>query len=125
MNYLKLLTANYVHSEKIEEAAQLFDLSFPLNALDKIDHLYQDQNITLDEKLLTEAEIFLWQNDISSFFDNIKLIDSAKYIEIKNELITIYKILKNNFEEDDKFLRKKKQKIDFFFWKVYWINEKG
>lgn len=59
MNYLKLLTADYVHSEKIEEVSQLFDLSFPLNALDKIDNLYQDQNITLDEKLLTEAEIFL------------------------------------------------------------------
>ncbi len=67
MNYLKLLTADYVHSEKIEEVSQLFDLSFPLNALDKIDNLYQDQNITLDEKLLTEAEIFLWQNNISSF----------------------------------------------------------
>lgn len=105
---MKLLTANYVHSEKIEEAAHLFDLSFPLNALDKIDHLYQDQNITLDEKLLTAAEIFLWQNNISGFFDNIKLIDSPKYIEIKNELITIYKILKNNFEETSIFLRKSK-----------------
>ena len=122
---MRLLTADYVHSEKIEEVSQLFDLSFPLNALDKIDHLYQDQNITLDEKLLTEAKIFLWQNNISSFFDNIKLIDSPKYIEIKNELITIYKILKNNFEEDDKFLRKSKTKNRFFFWKVYWINEKG
>jgi len=111
---LRLLTADYVHSEKIEEVSQLFDLSFPLNALDKIDHLYQDQNITLDEKLLTEAKIFLWQNNISSFFDNIKLIDSPKYIEIKNELITIYKILKNNFEEAGKFLRKSKTKNRFF-----------
>lgn len=114
MNYLKLLTADYVHSEKIEEVSQLFDLSFPLNALDKIDNLYQDQNITLDEKLLTEAEIFLWQNNISSFFDYIKLIDSPKYTEIKNELLTIYKIFKNNFEETDKFLRKSKTKNAFF-----------
>lgn len=114
MNYLKLLTADYVHSEKIEEVSQLFDLSFPLNALDKIDNLYQDQNITLDEKLLTEAEIFLWQNNISSFFDYIKLIDSPKYTEIKNELLTIYKIFKNNFEEADKFLRKSKTKNAFF-----------
>lgn len=115
MNYLKLLTADYVHSEKIEEVSQLFDLSFPLNALDKIDNLYQDQNITLDEKLLTEAEIFLWQNNISSFFDYIKLIESPKYTEIKNELLTIYKIFKNNFEETDKFLRKSKTKNAFFF----------
>lgn len=114
MNYLKLLTADYVHSEKMEEVSQLFDLSFPLNALDKIDNLYQDQNITLDEKLLTEAEIFLWQNNISSFFDYIKLIDSPKYTEIKNELLTIYKIFKNNFEETDKFLRKSKTKNAFF-----------
>lgn len=114
MNYLKLLTADYVHSEKIEEVSQLFDLSFPLNALDKIDNLYQDQNITLDEKLLTEAEIFLWQNNISSFFDYIKLIESPKYTEIKNELLTIYKIFKNNFEETDKFLRKSKTKNAFF-----------
>ena len=114
MNYLKLLTADYVHSEKMEEVSQLFDLSFPLNALDKIDNLYQDQNITLDEKLLTEAEIFLWQNNISSFFDYIKLIESPKYTEIKNELLTIYKIFKNNFEETDKFLRKSKTKNAFF-----------
>lgn len=114
MNYLKLLTADYVHSEKMEEVSQLFDLSFPLNVLDKIDNLYQDQNITLDEKLLTEAEIFLWQNNISSFFDYIKLIDSPKYTEIKNELLTIYKIFKNNFEETDKFLRKSKTKNAFF-----------
>ena len=105
---MRLLTADYVHSEKIEEVSQLFDLSFPLNVLDKIDHLYQDQNITLEEKLLAEAGFFLWQNNVSSFFDNIKLIDLPKYIEIKNELITIYKILKNNFEETGKFLRKSK-----------------
>lgn len=58
MIYLKLLTADYVHSEKIEEISQLFELSFPLNAIEKVDSLYQKEQITLEEKLLTEAEIF-------------------------------------------------------------------
>ncbi len=48
------------------------------------------------------------------FFDYIKLIDSPKYTEIKNELLTIYKIFKHNLEEADKFLRKSKTKNAFF-----------
>ncbi len=76
-----------------------------MNAIEKVDSLYQKQQITLEEKLLTEAEIFLWQNNIFNFFENINLINSSKYTEVKNELLTIYKILKNKFEETTDFLR--------------------
>jgi hypothetical protein len=45
-----------------------------------------------------------------NFFENINLINSSKYTEVKNELLTIYKILKNKFEETTDFLRLNKTK---------------
>jgi len=101
---LKLLTSDFIHSTKVENVDKLFSMSFPLNALEKVDNLFTDKIVSQEERVLLKSEIYLWQNDISNFLNNLNQISSHKFEEPKNELLTIYRILKNNFILAQKFI---------------------
>ena len=79
-------------------------MSFPLNALEKVDNLFTEKMLSQEERVLLKSEIYLWQNDISNFLNNLNQISSHKFEEPKNELLTIYRILKNNFILAQKFI---------------------
>ena len=101
---MKLLTSDFIHSTKVENVDKLFSMSFPLNALEKVDNLFTDKIVSQEERVLLKSEIYLWQNDISNFLNNLNQISSHKFEEPKNELLTIYRILKNNFILAQKFI---------------------
>jgi len=101
---LNLLTSEFIHSTKVENIDKLFSMSFPLNALEKVDNLFTEKMLSQEERVLLKSEIYLWQNDISNFLNNLKQISSHKFEEPKNELLTIYRILKNNFILAQKFI---------------------
>ena len=102
---MKLLTSDFIHSTRVEDVDNLFSMSFPLNALEKIDDLFRNETLSQEEKLLLESEVYLWQNDISSFISNLNQINSHKLEEPKSELLMIYRILRNSFSLTQKFIQ--------------------